>query len=93
MLLKPRQGKYPLGLEDRDINRSAAEFMMVISDLLVLLCPSPVMMYLGAFLYIFVEICLLKTCILGAVTVCGLFPGNGMLIVLGTIDANIYLHL
>ena len=92
MLLKPRQGKYPLCLEDHNINRSAAEFIMAISDLLVLLCPLPIMMYLGAFLYVFFEIFLLKSCVLGSVTACGLFTGNRTLVVLGTIDANIYLH-
>lgn len=50
MLLKLRQGKYPLCLGDRDIKRSAAEFIMVISDLLVLLCPLPVVINSGTFL-------------------------------------------
>lgn len=48
MLLK--LSKYPLCLGDQDIKRSAAEFITVISDLLVLLCPLPVVINSGTFL-------------------------------------------
>lgn len=34
MLLKPREGKDPLCLENHDINRSPAEFIMAVSGLL-----------------------------------------------------------
>lgn len=78
--------------EDCNINWSTAEFIMAISGLLVLLCFLTIMIYLGALLYVFVEIFLLKSCNLYSVPACELFPGKGMLILLATIDANMYLH-
>lgn len=75
-----------------DINWSTAEFIMAIRGLLVLLCFLTILIYLGALIFVFVEIFLLKSCILYSVTACELFSGKGMLIVLGTIDANMCLH-
>lgn len=78
--------------EDCDINWSTAEFIMAIGGLFVLLCFLTILIYLGALIFVFVEIFLLKSCILYSVTACELFSGKWMLIVLGTIDANMYLH-